>query len=112
MNGSMTQPDKTKKGQRVGYRWLALILVLFCEFMVHAWVRTESTQTILRISSAQSGITKRLSYGKALSVERDRLKSNTRITRIAGTRLGLSPDAFSQIIYLSGDELMMAGDER
>jgi len=52
-----------------------------------------------------------LSYGKALSVERDRLKSDTRITRIAGTRLGLSPDAFSQIIYLSKDE-RMAGDER
>jgi len=99
----MTKSDKTKNGQRAGYRWLVLILVLFCEFMVHAWVRTESTQAILKISSAQAGITKKLSYGKALSVERDRLKSDTRITGIALTRLGLSPDTFSQTIYLSED---------
>jgi cell division protein FtsL len=95
---------KIQPNQRVGYRWLALILVLFCELMVHAWVRTESTQTILRITNAQADITKNLSYGHALSVERDRLKSDARITRIARTHLGLSPDTFSQIIYLSRDD--------
>ena len=104
----MTQRDKTQNGQQpgggVGYRWLALILVLFCELLGHAWVRTESTQTILRISNAQAGITKAISYGKALSVERDRLKSDNRITKIARTRLGLSTDTFDQTIYLSGDE--------
>ncbi len=91
-------------GGRVGYRWLALILVLFCELMGHAWVRTESTQAILRISNAQAAITKATSYGKALSVERDRLKSDSRITRIARTHLGLSADTFNQTIYLSGDD--------
>jgi len=99
----MTIKHKTQKKQRVGYRWLALIVVLFCELMVHAWVRTESTQTIVRISNAQAGITKSLSYGRALSVERDRLKSDARITRIARTHLGLSTDTFSQTLYLSGD---------
>lgn len=104
----MITKNKTKNrhqpGGRVGYRWLALILVLFCELMGHAWVRTESTQAILRISNAQAAITKRLSYGKALSVERDRLKSDSRITRIARTRLGLLTDTFNQTIYLSGDD--------
>jgi cell division protein FtsL len=100
----MTPKHKPLEKQRVGYRWLALILVLFCELMVHAWVRTESTQTILRISNAQTAIAKSLSYGRALSVERDRLKSDARITRIARTHLGLSPDTASQTIYLSRDD--------
>lgn len=100
----MTINHKTQPSQRVGYRWLALILVLFCELMVHAWVRTESIQAIVRISNAQTGITTSLSYGRALSVERDRLKSDERITRIARTHLGLSPDTFSQTIYLSGED--------
>jgi cell division protein FtsL len=102
--GPMTKNNKTQEKQRVGFRWLALILVLFCELMVHAWVRTESTQAIVRISNAQAGITKSLSYGRALSVERDRLKSDARITRIARTHLGLSPDTFNQTIYLSGED--------
>ncbi|MCP3941276.1 MAG: hypothetical protein GY710_07320 [Desulfobacteraceae bacterium] len=101
----MTARNKTQNRQRVGFRWLALIIVLFCELMAHAYVRTESTQTIVRISNAQAGITKSLSYGEALSVERDRLKSDVRITKIATTRLGLSTDIFNKIIYLSGDEL-------
>ncbi len=89
--------------RRKGLRWLALILVLVCQLMVHAWVRTESTQVMLRISKAQSEIQKKISYRKALSLERDRLKSDARITRIARTRLGLSSDIFNQTIYLSGE---------
>jgi len=91
--------------QKIGYRWLALILVMFCELMIHTWVRTESTQTILRISQAQAEIVKKISYGKALAVERDRLKSDARITRIARTRLGLSTNIFNQTIYLSEENL-------
>lgn len=95
----MTKAHGIKK-QKVHYRWLVLILILFCQLMVHAWIRTESTQTMLRISRIQSGTAKSLSYGKALGVERDRLKSDARITRIATTRLGLSTDILNQTIYL------------
>jgi cell division protein FtsL len=100
----MAIKQKNQNTQRVGFRWIALILVLFCEFMGHAWVRTESTQTIVNISNAQTGITKSLSYGRALSLERDRLKSDARITKIARTHLYLSTNTFNQTIYLSGDE--------
>jgi len=89
--------------RRKGLRWLALILVLVCELMAHAWIRTESTQSMLRISKAQAEIQKKISYRKALSLERDRLKSDGRITKIARTRLGLSSDIFNQTIYLSGE---------
>ena len=100
----MTIKNKSHKKQSPGFRWLVLIAVLFCELLTHAWVRTESTQTILRISNAQAGIAKDRSYGDALSVERNRLKSDERITRIARTRLGLSTDTFNQTIYLSGED--------
>jgi len=86
--------------QRKGLRWFALILVLVCEFMAHAWIRTESTQAMLRISQTQAEIQKSLSYRKALGLERDRLKSDARITRIARTRLGLTSDVSGQTIYL------------
>ena len=86
--------------RRKGLRWLALILVLVCELMAYAWIRTESTQAMLRISHIQDDIQKQVSYRKALGLERDRLKSDARITRIARSRLGLTSDTFSRTIYL------------
>ena len=100
----MAIKDKPQTKQSSGFRWLVLIAVLFCELLTHAWVRTESTQTILRISNAQAGIAKARSYGDALSLERNRLKSDARITRIARTRLDLSTDTFNQTIYLSAKD--------
>lgn len=88
---------------RAGLRWLALILILVCELMAHTWVRTESTQSILRISKTQAEIHNKRSYRKALGLERDRLKADARITRIARTRLGLSTNISNQTIYLSGN---------
>ncbi len=99
----MTKPQNNLIQHRAGLRWLALILILFCELMAHTWVRTESTQSILRISKTQAEIHKRLSYRKALGLELDRLKSDSRITRIARSRLGLSTDIFNQTIYLPGN---------
>lgn len=91
--------------QRKGLRWFALILVLICELMAHTWIRTESTQTILRISQAQASVQKSLSYRKALNLERDRLAADARIIRIARTRLGLSSEVSDQTIYLENADL-------
>ncbi len=99
----MAKPQNNLIQHRAGLRWLALILILFCELMAHTWVRTESTQSILRISKNQAEIHKRLSYRKALGLELDRLKSDSRITRIARSRLGLSTDIFNQTIYMPGN---------
>ena len=90
--------------QKAGFLWIIVICLIFCELMVHTWVRTESTQTILRVSEAQECYVQKTSYHKALSVERDRLKSDDRITRIAKTRLNLSIDTLNQTIYLSGED--------
>jgi len=93
-----------RQPQSIGFRWLFIICLIFCELLAYTWVRTESTQTILRVSKAQETLIKKRSYHKALSLERDRLKSGDRITRIAKTRLNLSSDTLTQTIYLPGEE--------
>ncbi|WP_022664409.1 hypothetical protein [Desulfospira joergensenii] len=100
----MNQRKETIKYQKPGYRWLLVIFILFCELMVHIWIRTESTQAIIQISNAQEKLTKAQSYTKALSLERDRLKSDARITGIAKIRLGLSENIFDRIVYLDGGD--------
>ncbi|WP_457553738.1 hypothetical protein [Desulfobacula sp.] len=89
--------------QKIGFCWLAIICLIFFELLIYTWVRTESTQTILRVSKAQAMYINKASYHKALSVERDRLKSDDRITRIAKSRLNLSTDTLAQTIYFSGE---------
>jgi len=76
--------------------------------LIYTWVRTESTQTILQVSKAQKNFIEKTSYNKALSIERDRLKSDDRITRIAKSRLNLSTDTANQIVYLANT---LSGEE-
>ena len=89
-----------KNPEGVGLKWLAVICVLFLELLVHTWVRTGCTQTILDISSAQSRLTALLSYQRELQLEQDRLKSDARIIGLAQSQLGLTTDVFNQTIYL------------
>ena len=105
MNQTPTPRDKQRDKQRIGFRWLLLIPVLFLELLTYTWIRTESTQTIYRISNAQSELSDRISYRKELALERDRLKSDARIIRIARSKLGLTTDVFNQTIYLEGESL-------
>ena len=92
---------KNVRPQKPGFCWFVIISIIFCELLVYTWIRTESAQTILRVSREQEMFVKKISYRKALSVERDRLKSDDRITRIAKTRLNLFTDTANQTIYLS-----------
>jgi hypothetical protein len=85
--------------QKAGFHWVVIIGIIFCELLTYTWIRTESTQTILQISSAQKQFGKDITYQKALYIERDRLKSDDRITRIAKTRLNLVTHTLSQTIY-------------
>ncbi len=97
-------PKKESQSQGNGLIWILLISLIFCELLSYTWIRTESTQMILRVSKNQKALMKKQSYQKALIVERDRLKSDDRITRIAKTQLNLSTDTSHQTIYLAGDE--------
>lgn len=98
-------PRKPAGPQKSGLGWIVLIGVIFAQLLIHTWVRTESTQTILRISTAKEEHAQKISYNRALSVERERLKSDERITRIARTRLNLSEDTREQTIYFAGEEI-------
>lgn len=85
---------------RKGLRWFFLIMVLAAELICNAWIRSESSQAMIMIAKTETRIRDLADYRQALSVELERLKSEARITRIARTRLGLTPDIFNQTIYL------------
>lgn len=95
--------QKQIKPQRVGFRWLLIICILFCELLFYTWIRTESIHATIRVSRYRDSLAQKISYFKALSVEHDRLRSDDRITRIAKTRLNLLTDTSKQTIYLPGD---------
>ena len=88
--------------KRIGWYWFVIILVVFCEFLGHVLIRTETTQTMLRISTAERQLAKLQNYQKALHIEVDRLKSEDRIRRIAASKLNLVRDIETQVYYLSG----------
>ncbi len=81
-------------------KWVVILSVLFGELLLHAWVRTGTTQANLEISLAQSRLSDLLSYQRKLTLERDRLKSDTRIIGIARSRLGLTDEVFNQTLFL------------
>jgi hypothetical protein len=95
---------KNSRKQKPGFHWLVIICLIFCELWVYTWIRIESTQAILRISKAQEEQTQKISYQKALFVERDRLKSDDRITKIGTSILNLSTQTLNQTIYLSRED--------
>ena len=99
MNTSQEQIDYIRNRKEL--RWVILIIVLAVELICNAWIRSESSQAMIIIAKTESQIRDMADYRQALSVELERLKSEARITRIARTRLGLTPDIFNQTIYLS-----------
>lgn len=87
--------------KRIRWYWFVIIFVLFGEFLGHVLIRTETTQSMLRITRAQKALTKQQSYQKALNIEVDRLKSEDRIRRIATSKLDLVRDPGTKVYYLS-----------
>ena len=61
---------KNIQPQKAGFRWIAIICLIFFELLAYTWVRTESTQTILRVSKAQETLINKNSYNKALQIGR------------------------------------------
>jgi len=95
----MPMPKKTK-----GTIWLLTIFVIFSELMAYTWIRTESTQVLLQISKTEELLLGKRSYHKALLAEKEWLKSDARITKIAKNRLNLTTVTMKQTIYLSGED--------
>lgn len=98
----MMTPPILKKN--TGSLWLLIIFILFAELMAHTWIRTESTQALLRISKSEERLLEKRSYHKALLAEMEWLKSDARITRIARNRLNLTTVTMDRTIYLSGED--------
>ena len=98
MNTPRQQSDSIQN--QTGLLWFFLIIVLAGELICNAWIRSESNQAMIMIAKTEHRIQELADYRQALGVEIERLKSDTRITRIARTRLGLAPDIFNETIYL------------
>ena len=98
MNTPRQQSDSIQN--QTGLLWFFLIIVLAGELICNAWIRSESNQAMIMIAKTEHRIQELADYRQALGVEIERLKSDTRITRIARTRLELAPDIFNETIYL------------
>lgn len=85
---------------QTGLLWFFLIIILAAGLIGNAWIRSESNQAMIMIAKTEHRIQELADYRQALGVEIERLKSETRITRIARTRLELAPDIFNETIYL------------
>lgn len=98
----MNTPQKQTASiqNQTGLLCFFLIIVLAAELICNAWIRSESNQAMIMIAKTENRIQDLADYRQALGVEIERLKSDTRITRIARTRLGLAPDIFNETIYL------------
>ena len=96
--------QKTLQPQKASTHWVAIIFILFSLLLAYTWTRTETTQTMLRLSEAQRSLSEKMSYQKALSIERDRLKSDSRIIGIASRKLNLFKGSPGQIVYLDSDK--------
>nr|WP_319392985.1 septum formation initiator family protein [uncultured Desulfobacter sp.] len=99
MNTPQKQSDAIQN--QTGVLWFFLIIALAAELICNAWIRSESNQAMIMIAKTEHRIQELADYRQALGVEIERLKSDTRIARIARTRLGLAPDIFNETIYLS-----------
>ena len=90
--------------QKTAFHWFILVGIVFFQVLAHTMIRTESTQTILRISKSQETLGKINSYTKELVLEREQLMSDSRITRIGRQQLGLKKTQLNQTIYLEKGE--------
>ena len=97
----ITAKKQIPPGQnRKGLRWFFLIMLIAAELILNAWIRSESSQAMQQISQSRTQIRDLTEYRAALNVERERLKSEGRIIRLAHSRLGMVTETLSQTIYL------------
>lgn len=96
-------PHKKIQPQKASTRWVVIIFVLFSLLLSYTWTRTEATHTILKLTEAQKSLSEKISYQKALYIERDRLKSDSRIIGIAARQLNLFKSTPGQTVYLNSD---------
>lgn len=93
-------PKKQLPPPRAGFRWLFVIVVLFSLLLIHAWVRTETTQTMIRITEIEKSLLDATRYQRELQLEIDSLRSEERIRRIAIGQLNLVRDNGENTHYL------------
>ncbi|MEA1967179.1 MAG: cell division protein FtsL [Thermodesulfobacteriota bacterium] len=91
---------KKKSKKKISGKWFVILSFFIFELLIYTGIRLEYTNTEYRISDAMGKQKKLKSYRAELLLEKERLASPERISKIAGTRLELVVPDHNQIIYL------------
>ena len=87
-----------KRNPMIGILWVVAVVVLMAELLVYTWCRVQYVQTGYEISEAtQENLHLKELYSK-LQIERARLRSPERITRIARQRGLVMPDSKQVVV--------------
>jgi len=92
------QADKSRKGD-FG-KWIVILFLFLFELLIYTGTRLECTSTEFSISDARAEQQRLESYRAELLLEKERLGSPERISRIARTRLDLVVPDHNQVVYL------------
>ena len=87
-----------KRNPMIGILWVLAVVVLMAELLVYTWCRVQYVQTGYEITEAtQESLHLKELYSK-LQIERARLRSPERITRIARQRGLVMPDSKQVVV--------------
>ena len=87
-----------KRKSMIGILWVVAVVVLMAELLVYTWCRVQYVQTGYEITEAtQENLHLKELYSK-LQIERARLRSPERITRIARQRGLVMPDSKQVVV--------------
>jgi cell division protein FtsL len=101
----ITQPYGKKKNRKqrnpkVTIVFLCLMLVFIAELLFYTWCRVQSVRTKYEITEQTSRIRQMSAMQDNLKIELARLKSPSRIAKIAKTQLGLITPTSKQMILI------------
>ena len=87
-----------KRNPMIGIIWVVAVVVLMAELLVYTWCRVQYVQTGYEITEATQEHLHLKELHSKLQIERARLRSPERITRIARQRGLVMPDAKQVVV--------------
>lgn len=92
--------NRKQRNPKVTMAFLCLMLVFIAELLFYTWCRVQSVHIKYEIAALTSGIWQLSAMQDNLKIEFARLKSPSRIAKIAKTQLGLITPTSKQTILM------------
>jgi len=92
--------NRKQRNPKVTIAFLCLMLVFIAELLFYTWCRVQSVRIKYEIAAQTSGIWQQSAMQDNLKIEFARLKSPSRIAKIAKTQLGLITPTSKQTILM------------